>query len=125
MKCPVCEAMLSDGECLECRALSEALSALREEPLPPLVVRIPRRGRVVYPSIVTAGVAAAAAVVVLMLALPYLRRAETVPAVRGPALATVVQPEVRPAKAEPLKIKILTPDPNVVIYWLVTPKEGE
>lgn len=124
MKCPVCEAMLADGECAECRALTEALSALREEQLSPLVVRIPRRGRVVYPSIVTAGIAAAAAVV-LMLALPYWRRGEPVAAVRSPAPAAVKVREVRPAKAEPLKIKILTPDPDVVIYWLVQPKEGE
>jgi hypothetical protein len=122
MKCPVCEAMLTgDTVCLECRALDEALSALREEPLPPLVVRIPRRGRAVYP-----WVAAAAAAAVLMLAAPYLRRGETTPVVRSPAAATVAEtPQARPAKAEPLKIKILTPDPEVVIYWLVTPKEGE
>jgi hypothetical protein len=100
--------------------MSEALSALREEQLPALVVRIPRRGRVVYPWV------AAAAAVVLMLALPYLRHGEVVPAVRNaePAAAQGA-PEVRPAKAEPLKIKIMTPDPNVVIYWLVQPKEGE
>ena len=110
MKCPVCEAMLVNGECAECCELSEALSALREEQLPALVVRIPRRGRVVYP-----WVAAAAAAVVLMLALPYLRRGEVVPAVRNSAPAEA--PEVRPAKAEPLKIKIMTPDPNVVRLW--------
>jgi hypothetical protein len=71
-------------------------------------------------------VAAAAAAVVLMLALPYLRRSEVVPVMRNaePA-ASKGAPEVRPAKAEPLKIKIMTPDPNVVIYWLVQPKEGE
>lgn len=120
MKCPVCEAMLTgDTVCLECRALDEALSALREEPLPPLVVRIPRRGQVVYPWL------AAAAAAALMLAVPYLRRGETAPVVRRPAAAAVEAPEIRPVKAEPLKIKILTPDPDVVIYWLVTPKEGE
>ncbi len=71
MKCPVCEALLVNGECAECQALSEALGALREEQLPSLMVKIPRRGRVVYP-----WVAAAAAAAILMLALPHLRRAE-------------------------------------------------
>ena len=125
MRCAVCEAMLADGECAECRGLSDALRALREEQLPPLAVRIPRRGRVVNPSIVTAGVAAAAAAAVLMLALPYLRRGEVAPVVRSPAPAAVEAPAIRPAKAEQLKIKIMTPDPNVVIYWLVPTKEGE
>jgi hypothetical protein len=116
MKCPVCEALLVNGECAECQALSEALGALRDEQLPSLMVKIPRRGRVVYP-----WVAAAAAAAILMLALPHLRRADQIPAIRQlPSL-----PAQMPAKAEPLKIKILTPDPNIVIYWLVTPKEGQ
>jgi hypothetical protein len=124
MKCPVCDVLLTDGECVECRELSEALSALREEQLPPLVVKTPRRGRVVYPSI-AAGIAAAAAAGVLMLALPHLRRPETAPALKSTPPPIMSAPEVPPAKSEPLKIKILTPDPNVVIYWLVQPKEGE
>jgi hypothetical protein len=121
MKCPVCDALLREGECADCLALTEALSALREEQLPPLAVNIPRRGRAVYP-----WVAAAAAAAVLILAFPYARRPEPpAPVKHPPALPALQVPEIRPAKAEPLRIKILTPDPNVVIYWLVTPKEGE
>jgi hypothetical protein len=123
MKCPVCDGVLTDGECVECRDLSEALSALREEQLPTLVVKIPRRGRV-YPSI-AAWVAAAAAAAVLMLGLPYLRRAETAPVLKSSPSPAASPQASSPVKAEPLKIKILTPDPDVVIYWLMQPKEGE
>ena len=121
MKCPVCDALLREEECPECLALMQTLSALSEEQLPPLAVSVPRRGRVVYP-----WVAAAAAAAVLILAFPHLWRSEPPAALKHPpALPASQSPEIRPAKAEPLRIKILTPDPNVVIYWLVTPKEGE
>ena len=120
MKCEVCDARLVNGECPECREVSEALGALCEEPFPALVVKIPRRGRVVYP-----WVAAAAAAAVLMLALPYLRRTGAPPAMRRPQGPAALTPEAGQPPGQPLKIKILTPDPDVVIYWISNPKEGE
>jgi hypothetical protein len=100
-------------ECAECRALAdelranaEALKALRDEELPPLVVRIRRRAPVY------SWVAAVAAAVLLALALPHLWRILHAPA-------------PRPGSSEPLKIKMLTPDPDVVIYWLIDAKEGQ
>ena len=114
MRCPVCKAIAGQGECAECRAVAdemsmntEALSVFRDEELPPLVVRIPRRAPVV-PWVA----AAAAAVLLLALALPHRQR--TAPPV-----------PVTPKRPEPSKIKMLTPDPDVVIYWLIDAKEGE
>jgi hypothetical protein len=95
-------------ECAECRALREDLRAnkivlesLRVEELPRVAVRIPRRGSV-FP-----WVAAAAAVVVGMLLAPR-------PQPMKPVASQVVNEPV-----QPLKIKMLTPDPDVVIYWLI------
>jgi len=122
MKCEVCDARLVKGECPECRDISEALGALRDEALPALVVKVPKRGRVVYPWV---GAAAAAAAAVLMLALPYLRRTGPPPSVRVPQAPVAAKPEPGQAPGQPLKIKILTPDPGVVIYWISNPKQGE
>jgi hypothetical protein len=124
MMCPICSAITGQGECAECRTMAEelranaeALSALRHEELPPLVVRISRRAPV-YSWVATA----AAAVVLLAIALPHLR-SRAVPQVaaapRHPALAVLA------GRSEPLKIKMLTPDPDVVIYWLIDSREGE
>lgn len=119
MTCQECQLLLADGEgnasvgehlreCAECRALSEnlranalALDALRVEELPRIAVKIPRRGSV-FP-----WVAAAAAVVVGMLLAPRSQPTK-------PVASQVVNEPV-----QPLKIKMLTPDPNVVIYWLI------
>jgi len=118
MTCPVCKAIEGRGECAECRALAgelranaEALSALRHEELPPLVVSVSRRAPVY------SWVAAAAAAVLLAMALPSLRQVAIAPK-HGPQSG-------RAGKSEPLKIKMLTPDPDVVIYWLIDSKEGE
>jgi hypothetical protein len=43
--------------------------------------------------------------------------APTLPRARETAKVESARP--RPHKAEPLKIKMLTPDPDVVIYWLI------
>ncbi|HEY4364740.1 MAG TPA: hypothetical protein VGN17_27490 [Bryobacteraceae bacterium] len=127
MKCEVCDARLVNGECPECREISQALGALRDEALPALAVRVPRRGRVVYPWVgAAAGVgAAAAAAAVLMLALPYLRHTRPPPSVRIPQSPVASMPMTAQPPGQPLKIKILTPDPSVVIYWISNPKEGE
>ena len=116
MRCPNCQALTGVGDCAECRALaeemranSEALSGLRDEELPPVVLAIPPRG-VTYSRI------AAAAAVLVALALPILRQSAVAPPQH---VATGAQPH----GSEPLKIKILTPDPDVVIYWLIDPEE--
>jgi hypothetical protein len=96
-------------ECTECRALAEeisanaeALSALRGEELPALAVKAPRRTPV-YPWI------AVAAALLMAILTGVKHQAPTAP-VRF---------------SEPLKIKMLTPDPDVVIYWLVDSKKEE
>jgi hypothetical protein len=123
MTCQDCELLLLQSElsgaveehlrvCTECRALRQdlranalALELLRSEELPRLAVKIPRRRRM-YPWV---AVAAAAAVFVLAFFAP-----RTPPPVR-PAVSRVVNEPAPP----PLKIKMLTPDPDVVIYWLI------
>ena len=120
MTCQVCEMRLAGGDagaevqehlnrCAACRAMAEELNAnaealaeLREEALPAVTVSRRRRKY--------AWIAAAAAALVLLAVLPQVRHGEPPPA---------------PAPAKPqamLKIKMLTSDPDVVIYWMV---EGE
>lgn len=125
MKCADCELLLAQREynaaveghlheCRECRILEQylgqnglALNALRNEELPRMVVRIPRPRRYVW-----LAAAAAAGFLVAML----------IPVARPPT------PEHTPPPAQanhPLRIKMLTSDPDVVIYWLVDSQEGE
>jgi hypothetical protein len=59
---------------------------------------------------------AAAAALLLAAALPILRQTATAPQRAGP---------VPHRESEVLKVKILTPDPDVVIYWLIDDKEGD
>jgi hypothetical protein len=94
-ECAVCRALAED-----LRANAEALSALRGEELPPLVVTISRRAPM-YPWVA----AVVAAALLTMVALAPMHRA--------------------PVRSEPVKIKMLTPDPDVVIYWLIDSKERE
>ncbi len=125
MTCQDCEIYLAQGEisgeveehlhqCAECCALSQdlranalALESLRNEELPRLAVKIPRRRQVylwrsLYPW------AAAAALFALALLAP-----------RTPPLRPAPSRVVNEPAPPPLKIKMLTPDPNVVIYWLI------
>ena len=95
--CPECRALADD-----IRANAEALAALRDEPLPPLVVRRKQ----------THWRLAAAAALLMAVSLPVMRQKPTPPATRQPS-------------PEPLKIKMLTPDPDVVIYWLIDSKENK
>jgi anti-sigma factor RsiW len=122
MTCQECELFLAQNEisgaveehlrgCPECRALYEdlranalALESLRNEELPRVAVKTPRRRRV-YPWVAAA---AAAAMFLLIFFVP-----RNPPPVR-PAVSRVVN-----EPAPPLKIKMLTPDPDVVIYWLI------
>jgi hypothetical protein len=123
MMCRDCRAIADEADYEECRALaeelranSEALSALRDEELPPLVIGIPRRGiaRSARSAVAWSWIAAAAAAVLFAVTLPVLRQGAVSP--QHPATWT-------PPVSEPLKVKILTPDPDVVIFWLIDPEE--
>jgi hypothetical protein len=127
MTCQDCELFLVEGEtsatveehlrgCAGCRALREDLRAnalvlesLGSEELPTIAVRIPRRRRP-YSWIATAGIAATAAAA---FALSFFTPRNP-PPVR-PSVSQLVNEPAPP----PLKIKMLTSDPNVVIYWLI------
>jgi hypothetical protein len=149
MKCKECELLLAQGEsnaavedhlsaCSACRSIAEelrvnasVLEELRREEMPGMEVKLPR-ARKVYPWAI--GVAAAAALMVGLLLprpaaapvrpaptvvsiVPQEPQAETPPAQAAEAPAAPVRS--RPQKLQPLKIKMLTPDPDVVIYWIV------
>ncbi len=138
MTCRDCELCLAEGgrssavdehlsECGECRALVEelaanalALEALRSEELPKFAVQIPRRRRT-YGWVAAA--AAAAFVIGMILPRPQSRPTVTpVPPEPPPLQVAEAPPEpvkIRTQKLQPLKIKMLTPDPDVVIYWLI------
>jgi hypothetical protein len=139
------DAMVHLTECDDCRALdrevrlnSAALAELRDEPLP--AARIPHRW---WPYVA----AAAAAVLVAAFVLRPVTRPEPVPVAHvepaplaAPAFPSLPQlaaapkpvhhrhlaakPEPKPAEAEPLLVKFITDDPNVVVYWIVDP-QGE
>jgi hypothetical protein len=148
MKCQECELLLADGQadastedhlrgCATCRALLEelranalALSSLRDDELPK--VKVMKR-RPALPWIA----AAAAAVLLALIAhqasqrrpiveTPTQPRQATAP-VTGPIRVTAkLAPEpapkllVRhPPPQQPLLVKMLTPDPDVVVYWIV------
>jgi hypothetical protein len=89
-----------------------------------------------------AAVTAAAALTLLAIALPWHRKADVVvppfapvvaaapaPAPEILAVAPIRKPRRRVAKPKPpqpeetLMVRMLTPDPDVVIYWIVEPKE--
>ncbi len=142
MTCQECEVWLGNGEdarehlasCAECRMLAEDLrlnaAALRE-------MRV-RPARWPWP------VAAAAAVVMaigIWRAAPDPQTALVagkgdrsllpLPPPRSLAADLKAGQSLRPVKerrhvgaAEPLKVKMLTSDPDVVIYWIVDRKEG-
>ena len=128
-------------QCAECRALHEHLRAnalvlesLRTEELPRVVVKVPRRKHV-YPwrPLYPWGAIAAALFALVLLAprsqpvKPVASQVADEPAQPAPPpmlpqareTAKVESVRVRPQKIEPLKIKMLTPDPDVVIYWLI------
>jgi hypothetical protein len=136
--------------CVNCRGLAEelrqntiALAAMRGEELP-LVERASAWGRPLGRGFSRrwAAVAAAAALALLATSLPWHRKAAAVaphsapvvaaaaaPAPEIVAVAPVRKPRRRVAKPKPpqpeetLMVKMLTPDPDVVIYWIVEPKE--
>ena len=148
------DALLHVAECQGCRELAreiranaEALAALRGEELAARPFVQPRRAR---PWIW--GLAAAAAlvlgiwlprmldrqVVVVPEVTPAVTEAQVEPPAPAPEITkrtqAVRRAQARPAPqevlpveepAQPLLVKMLTPDPDVVIYWLIDPDKGE
>jgi hypothetical protein len=132
MTCQECEIKLGMGEdasehlteCAECRGLAEDLRlnsvALRE-------MRIRPQWRWAW-----AMAAAAAAIVIavgLWRATPSEKPPERAAAAKivGPtrtAAAPVKRVRKKRQAAEPLRVKMFTSDPDVVIYWIVDKKEG-
>ncbi len=117
MKCEDCELLLAGGEvsaavedhlrdCAACQALAAdlrtnhgALAQLRAEELPPVSIKIPRRRWLYGPIVAAAAVAAA-------LLIPRTKPAPMSPVVETPPSSQI-------------KVKMLTSDPHVVIYWLL------
>jgi anti-sigma factor RsiW len=127
-ECPECHALHED-----LRANTVALDGLRSEDLPRLAVMLPPHRRT-YPW--AAGMAAAAAALFALVLLvprtrtlrpaaaPLVSQAVDQPAQEQPPpqafkTAKAGPVRLRPEKGQPLKIKMLTSDPDVVIYWLI------
>jgi hypothetical protein len=132
MTCRECELLLGNFEdagghlagCAACRALAEDLrlnsAALREMEMRPA----PRWEWAL----------AAAAMILMAIAAWRIQPIPTEPGpaphmakVEAPKPAPVVRrhaPQTKKQKFEPLKVKMLTSDPDVVIYWIVDRKEG-
>jgi hypothetical protein len=132
MTCQECEIKLGMGEdaaehlasCTECRALAEDLRlnviALRE-----MRVR---------PRMHWEWALAAAAAIVLAIGLWHGKPPEKPPEraaavkIAGPTRTAPPAASVKHVRkrrpAEPLRVKMFTSDPDVVIYWIVDKKEG-
>lgn len=136
MTCQECEIKLGMGEdaalhlaaCEECRWLAGELRlnsvALQE-------MRVHRRVRWEWALAVAAAVVVAIGVwktatprrPVIMAG--HGPAPQSLPVVKAPVVHAVRKKKVRPAQtAEPLRVKMLTSDPDVVIYWIVDKKEG-
>jgi hypothetical protein len=132
MTCQECEVKLGMGEnadqhlasCEECRWLAKELR-LNAQAMRDMRVR---------PRMHWEWLAAAAAIVMAVIGWRMLRveklaiqplqlTAAPPPAVRGPAPQKRVRRHRSPAP-EPLRVKLFTSDPDVVIYWIVDKKEG-
>jgi hypothetical protein len=148
MKCEECELLLAGGEaeasvedhlrgCAECRRLRDelrenalALSSLRDDELPR--VTTPKR----RPVLRWIAAAAAAAVLLALIAHQTSQRRPVVETTLRPRQVTApvtvtAEPAIKPAERrkrkptrgaqpqQPLLVKMLTPDPDVVVYWIV------
>jgi hypothetical protein len=132
MTCQECEIKLGMGEnatehlasCAECRRLAEDLRlnafALREMRARPRMQWV---------------LAAAAAAIAIAIGLWRVRTPEKPPEraaaarIAGPTRTAPPAPPVKHLRkkrppSEPLRVKMFTSDPDVVIYWIVDKKEG-
>jgi hypothetical protein len=135
MTCQECELKLGMGEdagehltsCAECHGLAEELR-LNTVALKEMRVR---------PSVRWEWALAAAAAIVMAVATWKVTRVEKLPMQPVRVAVSAAKPVVaghgpapRKAKrhlspaAEPLRVKMFTSDPDVVIYWIVDRKEG-
>jgi hypothetical protein len=122
--CPRCRALAD-----EMAANAAALRSMRDEVLPAVTFRRPRPRRWI-PAI------AAAVVILALLGVrlrPLLGPVSPPPtvAVRVSAPSPVLiipqrkPPATRRRPTQTLMVKMLTPDPDIVIYWLIEPNQGE
>ena len=131
-ECPHCQSLWADVQ-----ANAEVLRALGEEVMPP--VRMPERGFPWWKL-----TSAAAALIITIGAAWFASRpvkpphivsidvnvTGVVPKPEAPyvkaEIPTTLTPEATPivpvVNTKPLRVKMLTPDPDVVIYWLVDSK---
>jgi hypothetical protein len=116
MICKICGVPEGEGQCRDCRNLADeirinsaVLAALRDETIVPLAPAPNLRWKPAFWW-------AAAAAVLIALALPLAQH--------RPPVAPVPAKQDAGGTSEPLKVKILTPDPDVVIYWLIDSKEN-
>lgn len=134
-ECPHCRSLWEDV-----RANAEVLRALGEEVMPP--VTLPERGfpwwkwtSAAAALIITIGAAWFASwpvkpphVVSIDVKVTGVVPKAEVPYVKAEipqTLTSTIVATVPVANREPLRVKMLTPDPDVVIYWLVDAKEKD
>jgi len=128
--CPACRALAAD-----LRANAEVFEVLASDPMPPVRHRVLARvaERKTRSQVLRWGWAlAAAAMLVLAIIAPRFRQQKLPPAhfalapmnAYNPPIAPTPRVRKHPRATQPLTIKMLTPDPNVVIYWQID-AEGE
>ena len=145
MTCKECELLLARGQitqevqrhvdaCSACKALAAELAAnavalheFRDEPV--VSYRLPRSParRVWKWAVPTAAALVLAALLPTWRAKPH--PVEDVPAATTPALSqrpeTPSPTQEAAVRSAPLKIKMLTSDPDVVIYWIIDSNERD
>ena len=113
MKCLDCGVYEGEGDCVSCQAIAaeigantEALRGMRDEPLPLFIVAKQPRPHPAWWIGLAAALLAAVSVPVLMKLDRQTARSHHL------------------SQPEPLKVKMLTSDPDVVIFWLIDAPEG-
>jgi hypothetical protein len=122
-ECPACHQLFED-----LRANAEAFESMSAEEMPRIGVQV---GRPVLPAAIGAVAVAAAAAVAILFVAPV--REEKLPPVHYALTPMKFEiPDMRPSAPQrrgavpkpapatlPLMVKMLTDDPNVVIYWQI------
>jgi hypothetical protein len=143
MTCQECEIALGMDQnvdehlanCANCRAFAHemranaiAFEAFSDDPVPSVRYRVMSRIRV--RRMIRWSWALAAAAAIAIAALNWNVREETMPPVQiahvpPPAIVQPVIKQVRKKASPPLMVKMLTPDPDVVIYWQIESEDGD